>query len=140
MSVVEDEEKEALKGEQLKGEQSSQTSSVGSQLPDGKRELDPSSLIRRSSWYRMKFMDDQEKEASRSTFSERRSSTKFPNFMELICSVIDSETSNVQEASNQQGWRDNGGQDDVFYIMSGSKGEPVSGGSSGNTFLSKREC
>jgi hypothetical protein len=116
MSVVEEEEKEALKGEQLKGEQSSQTSSVGSQLLDGKRELDPSSPIRRSSWYEMKFMDDQEKEASRSTFSERRSAMKFPNFMELICSVIDSETSSIQEASDQQGWRDNGGQMMCFTL------------------------
>jgi hypothetical protein len=64
----------------------------------------------------------------------------FPNFVALICSVIDLETSSDQEATHQQGWRDASGQDDVFDIVSGSKGEPIQGGSSGNTFLSKREC
>jgi hypothetical protein len=44
MSVTEDEEQEALKGEQLKDEQSSQTSSVGSKPSDGKRELSPSNF------------------------------------------------------------------------------------------------
>jgi hypothetical protein len=55
MSVTEDEEQEALKGEQ-----SSQTSSVGSQPSDGKRELAPSSFVKRPSWYEMTLMDAQE--------------------------------------------------------------------------------
>jgi hypothetical protein len=88
MSVTEDEEQEALKGEQLKDEQSSQTSSVGSKPSDGKRELSPSSSVRRPSWYEMTLMDAQEKEASRSTLRESRPSTKFPNFVALICSII----------------------------------------------------
>jgi hypothetical protein len=88
----------------------------------------------------MTLMDAQEQEASRSTLRERRPSTKFPNFVALICSIIDYETSSIQGATNQQGWRDASMQDDVCDIVPGSKGEPVPGGSSGNTFLAKREC
>jgi hypothetical protein len=49
--------RQALKGEQSKEEKSSQTSSVGSQPSDGKRELAPSSSVRRPSWYEMTLMD-----------------------------------------------------------------------------------
>jgi hypothetical protein len=136
MSVTEDEEQEAPKGEQ-----SSQTSSVGSQPSDGKRELAPSSSVRRPSWYEMTLMDAQEQEeAPRSTLRESRPSTKFPNFMALICSVIDSVTSSIQGAADQQGWRDASVQDDVCDIVPGSEEEPVPGGSSRSTFLAKREC
>jgi hypothetical protein len=63
MSVAEDEEQEASKGEQ-----SSYTSSVGSQPSDGKRELAPSSFVRRPNWYELTLMDAQEhEEAPRST-------------------------------------------------------------------------
>jgi hypothetical protein len=71
---------------------------------------------------------------------ESRPSTKFPNFVALICSVIDSVTSSIQGAVDQQGWRDASEQDDVCNIVPGSEGEPVLGGSSRNTFLAKREC
>jgi hypothetical protein len=101
MSMTEDEEQEALKGEQ-----SSQTSSVGSQPSDGKRELAPSSSVKRPSWYEMTLMDAQEQEeAPRSTLRESRPSMKFPNFMALICIVIDSITSSVQ-GEVDHGWRD----------------------------------
>jgi hypothetical protein len=88
----------------------------------------------------MTLMDAQEKEAPRSTLRESRPSTKFPNFMALICSIIDSMTSSIQGEADQQGWRDASEQDDVCDIVPGSKGEPVPGGSSRNTFLAKREC
>jgi hypothetical protein len=45
MSVTEDEEQEAPKGER-----SSRTSNVGSQPSDGKRELAPSNSVKRPSW------------------------------------------------------------------------------------------
>jgi len=50
MSVIEDEEQEAMKGEHLKDEHSLENSSVGSQPLEGKWDLSPSSSIRRSSW------------------------------------------------------------------------------------------
>jgi hypothetical protein len=129
MSVTEDEEQEAPKGEQ-----SSQTSSVGSQPSDGKRELAPSSSVRKPSWYEMTLMDAQEQvEAPRSTLRESRPSTKFPNFRALICYVI-------EEAAVQQEQQDALVQDDVCDIVPGSEGEPVPGGSSRSTFLAKREC
>jgi hypothetical protein len=46
MLVIEEEEQEAMKGEQLKDEKSSQTSSVGSKPSDGKRELSSSNSIK----------------------------------------------------------------------------------------------
>jgi hypothetical protein len=70
---------------------------VGSQPSDGKREIAPSKFVKRSSWYKMTLMNAQEQEAApRSTLRESRRSTKFPNFMALIRSVIDFVTSNVQ--------------------------------------------
>jgi hypothetical protein len=63
-----------------------------SQNLDGKRELSPSIYIRGPIWYEMTLMDAQG-EAPRSTLRERRNSTKFPNFVTLICSIIDSVTS-----------------------------------------------
>jgi hypothetical protein len=56
------------------------------------------SSVRRPSWYKMTLMDAQEQGAPRSTLRESRPSTKFPNFMALICSVINSMTSNIQGA------------------------------------------
>jgi hypothetical protein len=136
MSVAEDKEQEALKGEQ-----SSQTSSSGSQPSGGKEELAPSSSVRRPSWYELTLMDAQEHvEAPRSTDRESRPPKKCPYFRALMCSIIDSETSSVQEATDQQGWRDAIVQDDVCDIVPGSEGEPVPGGSSRSTFLAKREC
>jgi hypothetical protein len=76
---------------------------VGSQPSDGKRELSPSILVKRPSWYEMTLMDAQEQEASRSTLRESIPSMKFPNFVALICSIIDSVTSSIQEATDQQG-------------------------------------
>jgi hypothetical protein len=73
---------------------------VESQPSEGKRDLAPSSSVRRLGWYEMTLMDAQEQEAPRSTLRERRPSTKFPNFMALICSVIDSVTSSIQGAAN----------------------------------------
>jgi hypothetical protein len=129
-----------LKGEQSKDEQSSQTSSVGSEPSEGKRELSPSSSVRRPSWYEMTLMDAQEQEASRSTLRERRPSMKFSNFMALICSIINLRLPVFREKLNQQGWRNASMQDDVCDIVPESEAEPVPGGSSGNTFLAKREC
>jgi hypothetical protein len=109
MSVAEDEEKKAPKGEQ-----SSETSSSGSQPSGGEEELAPSSSVRRPSWYELTLRDAQEKvEAPRSTFRESRPPKKFPNFMVLMSSIIDSKSSSVQEATDQQVWRDSMGQDDV---------------------------
>jgi hypothetical protein len=117
MSVTEDEEQEALKGKQPKDEQSSQTSSVGSKPLEGKRQLAPSNPVRRSSWYEMTLMDAQEQEASRSTLRERKPSTKVSNFVALICSVINFETSSIQGVTNHQGWRNANMQDDVCDIV-----------------------
>jgi hypothetical protein len=58
------------------------------------------------SWYEMTLMDAQEKEAPRSTLRESRPSMKFPNFVALICSIIDYVTSSIQGETDQQGWRD----------------------------------
>jgi hypothetical protein len=88
----------------------------------------------------MTFMDAHEQETPRSTLRESKPSTKFPNFVALICRVIDSMNSSIQRVANQQGWRDASVQDDVYDIVLGSKGELVPGGSSRNTFLAKREC
>jgi hypothetical protein len=99
MSVAEDEEKKALKGEQ-----SSETSSSGSQPSGGEEELSPSSFVRRPSWYELTLRDAQEQvEAPRSTFRERRPPKKFPNFVALMSSIIDSESSSVQEATRPTG-------------------------------------
>jgi hypothetical protein len=136
MSVTKDEEQEALKGEQ-----SSQTSSVRRQPSAGKRELAPSNSVRRLSWYELTLMDVQEREEDpRSTDMESRPPKKCPYFRALMCSVIDSETSSVQGAAAQQGWRDSSVQDDVCNIVPGLEEEPVPGGSSRSTFLAKREC
>jgi hypothetical protein len=55
----------------------------------------------------MTLMDAQEQEeAPRSTLRESRPSTKFPNFMALICGIINFVTSSVHGAAEQQGWRD----------------------------------
>jgi hypothetical protein len=113
---------------------------VGSQPSDGKRELAPSSSDKRSSWYEMTLIDVQEQEAPRSTLRESRPSTKFSNFMALICSAIDSVTSIIQGAVDQQRWRDDSVPDDVCNIVPRSKKEPVAGGSSRSNFLAKREC
>jgi hypothetical protein len=102
MSMAEDEEQEASKGEQ-----SSQNSSVGSQPSDAKRELAPSNSFRRPSWYEMTLMDAQEhEEAPRSTDRESRPPKKWLYFRALMCNVIDSKTSSVQGVVDQQGWRD----------------------------------
>jgi hypothetical protein len=114
---------------------------VGSQPLDEKRELAPSSSVKRPSWYEMTLIDAQEQEeAPRSTLRESRPSMKFPNFMALICSVIDSMTSSVQGAADQQGWRDASMQYDMCDIVPGSEEEPVPSGSLRSTFLAKREC
>ena len=95
MSVAKNEQ------ETSKCEQISQTSSMWKQPSYGKRDLAPSSSVRGSSWYQLTLMDAQEQEeAPRSTLRERRPSTKFPNFMALICSIIDSMTSSIQGATN----------------------------------------
>jgi hypothetical protein len=42
----------------------------------------------------------------RSTFRESKPLKKFPNYMALMSSIIDSESSSFQERANQQVWRD----------------------------------
>jgi hypothetical protein len=129
MSVTKDEEQLAPKGEQ-----SSQTSSGRSQPLDGKRELAPSSSVRKPCWYELTSMDAQEhEETPRSTLRESRPLTKFPNFRALICYVI-------EEVTVRQEQQDASLQDDVCDIVLGSGEEPVPGGSSRSTFLAKREC
>jgi hypothetical protein len=78
-------------------------------------------------------------EAPRSIFRESMPPGKFPNFVVLMSSIIDSEYS-VHEATNHQVWWDAIVQDDAWEIMLGSEGQPVPGGSSRSTFLAKREC
>jgi hypothetical protein len=96
-SVAEDKEKEALKGEQR-----SETSSVGSQPSGGEEELAPSSSVRRPRWFMQTLRDAQEHvEAPRSIFRESRPPKKFPNFVALMSSIIDSESSSVQEEVDQ---------------------------------------
>ena len=85
-------------------------------------------------------MDAHENEDSSSTLRENRLLTNFTNFVALICCVNDSVTSSIQEAYNQQGWKDSCEKDDVCIIVPGLWGEPILGGCSGNTFLAKREC
>jgi hypothetical protein len=71
---------------------------------------------------------------------ESRPPKKCSYFRALMCSVIDSETSSFQGAVDQQSWRDFNVQDDMCDIVPRLEGEPVPDGSSGSTFLSKREC
>jgi hypothetical protein len=85
-------------------------------------------------------IDAQEQESYRSTLRERRPSMKFLNFVALICSVINFETSNIQGETDQQGWRNANMYNDVCDIVLESETELVLGGSSGNSFLAKREC
>jgi len=119
MSVAKDKEHEAPKGEQ-----SSRTSNVGSQPSNGKRDLSPSSSVRRPCWYKMTLMDAQEQdEAPRSTLRKSKPSTKFLNFMAPICSVINSVTPSIQGAADQQGWRDASEHDDVCNIVGQRKNQ-----------------
>jgi hypothetical protein len=67
-------------------------------------------------------------------------SKKFSIFMELICSIIDSDNFTIQRVANQHGWRNPNIKDDVCDIVLELEAEPIPGGSSGNTFLTKREC
>jgi hypothetical protein len=90
---------------------------VRSQPSNGKRELDPSSLVRRLSWYKMTLMDAQEQEDSRSTLRESIASTKFRHSVALICSVIDSVTSIIQGEIDKHSWRDSSVQDDVCEFV-----------------------
>jgi hypothetical protein len=117
MSVEEDEQNS------LKGEQCSETSSVGIQPSDGKRKLAPSNSVKRPSWYEMILGDAQEQvESFRSTFRESRPLDKFPNFRTLMTSMIDSDFSSVREETDQQVWRDAMGHDDVHNILPRSEG------------------
>jgi hypothetical protein len=89
MSMVEDEDWKALKEEH-----SSKTSISGIQPSSGEEELSPSSSIIRFNWYELALRDAQERvEAPRSTFRESRPPKKFPNFMEIMSSIIDSKSS-----------------------------------------------
>jgi len=45
-------------------------------------------------------------EAPRSVVRERKPFNKFPNYMELMSSVIDDEPSSFEKTTNQQVWRD----------------------------------
>jgi hypothetical protein len=111
--VAEDEEHKALKDEKY-----STNSISGSQPLGGEDHLPPSSFVRRPSWYELKLRDAQEQvEAPRSTFSERRIPMKFPNLMVLMSSMIDSDSSSVQEETNQHVWKDSMGNDDVQDIV-----------------------
>lgn len=86
-------------------------------------------------------MDAQEHvETPRSIIRERKPPKKCPYFRALICSIIDSKTSTVQGATDQQSWRDSIVQDNVCDIVLRSEGEPVPSGSSKSTFFAKREC
>jgi hypothetical protein len=76
-------------------------------------------------------------EAPRSTDRESRPPKKCPYFKALMCSIIDFETSSVQEAANQWGWREAIVQDDVCTIVPGLKGEPVPDSSLRSTFLAR---
>ena len=74
---------------------------MGIQPSDEKRKPSPSKYVRRPSCYEMQLMDAQKQDkVLRSTLRERRPLTKFPIFMALICSVIDSVTSSDQGESD----------------------------------------
>ena len=86
------------------GEHSSQICSVGSQPSDEKRELAPSSYVKKPTWYEMTLKDAQEQaKVPRSTVRERR---LLKIQMALMCIVIDDELSSIEEAINQQVWQD----------------------------------
>jgi predicted metal-dependent hydrolase len=105
LPVTEDKEQEALKDEQ----RSSTTSSSGSQTSGQEEELrDPSSSVRRRPrWLEQTLRDAQEHvEAPRSTFRESRPPKRFSSYMALMSSIIDSEPTSVEEATDQQVWRD----------------------------------
>jgi hypothetical protein len=99
---------------------------VGSEPSKEKRELSPSSFVRRPSGYKMTLMVSPEKEVYRITLRETIPSMKFSNFVVLICSVVNSETSSVQGAADQQGWRNANMQDDVCYIVPESEAKLLS--------------
>jgi hypothetical protein len=79
-------------------------------------------------------------EAPRNTFRESKPSKKFPNYMVLMSSIIDSKSSSFQEATDQHVWRNSMMKDDVWDIVPGPEGKLVLGGSSRSSFLAKREC
>jgi hypothetical protein len=58
---------------------------------------------------------------------------KFPNLMALMCNVI-------EKAADQQVYQNAMMEDDVWDIVSGSKGQPISGGSFRSTLFAKRDC
>jgi hypothetical protein len=89
--VAEDKEQKASKGDQ-----SLETSSSGSQPSSGEEELAPSNFVKKPSGFELTLRDAQEQvEAPRSTFRQRETSKKFPNFMALMSNVI-------EEATDQQ--------------------------------------
>jgi hypothetical protein len=129
MSVAENEEQEAPKGEQ-----NSKTSSSWSKPSCGEEDLSPSISIRRPGWYELTLTDDQKQvKTLRSTFSESRPPKKFLEFMELMSNVIEKE-------ADHQVQHDVLVKDDVRDIVLGPEGKPVPGGSSRSTFLIEREC
>jgi hypothetical protein len=75
--------------------------------------------------------------APRSIFRESRPPRKFPNFVALMSSIIDSEYSSVWEVTDQQVWWDVMVQDDVRDIVPVPEGQPIPSGSSRCTFLAK---
>jgi hypothetical protein len=86
-------------------------------------ELSPSIFVKRPRWFMQTLRDAQECiEIPRSIFRESRPSMKFPNFVVLMSIIIDSESSSVHEATNQQGWWDAMVHDDVWKIVSRPKG------------------
>jgi hypothetical protein len=85
--VTEDEEQEALKVEP-----GSPVTSRAVQQPSGEEEetIAPSTSVRRPRWFTQTLRDAQEYvEAPRSTFRERKTSKKFPNYMALMSNIID---------------------------------------------------
>ena len=66
-------------------------------------------------------------EAPKSTYKENRPPRS---------SINDSRSSNVDKAVDRQDWRNA----KMIDGVSGLEGEPIPSGSTGNTFLAKREC
>jgi hypothetical protein len=102
--VAEDEEQEASKVEP-----GSPMISREVQQPSGKEgeTVAPSTSVKRPRWFTQTLRDAQEHvETPRSTFRESRPPKKFPDYMALMSSILDSKPSIFQEAADQQVWQD----------------------------------
>jgi hypothetical protein len=127
--MVEDEEQEALKVEPRSPIFSKEIQQLSGEQEETRA---PSTYVRRPQWFSRTLRDAQEHvETPRSTFRESKPPKKFPDYMRLMSSILESEPSIFQKAANQQVWRDAMVEyisiikNDVWNIVRRSKGKSI---------------